>query len=128
MDRRTESRLQKDLVGWLCTVGSDDRPHATLVWFWWDGESFSIYSVPGQKTRDIERNPHVELLLNSDEAGAEMVRASGTAKIVGRQAPARIEPDYLRKYRTHIKGIGSTPDDFARRYHVAIRINPVRFH
>lgn len=128
MDRKTESRLKKDLVIWLCTVGSDSHPHATLVWFCWDGEFLVLYSVPGRKTRDIERNPNVEFHLNSDPAGAEMVRAEGTAKIVRRTAPAQLDGAYLRKYRTHIKDLGTTPEEFAKSYHVEIHIKPVRFH
>jgi nitroimidazol reductase NimA-like FMN-containing flavoprotein (pyridoxamine 5'-phosphate oxidase superfamily) len=39
-DRHVQSRLKKEHVIWLATVGRDDRPHAVPVWFWWDGESF----------------------------------------------------------------------------------------
>lgn len=127
MDRKTESRLKKDVVIWLGTVGADSRPHSTLVWFRWDGDSFLLYSVPGRKVRDIERNPNVDLHLNSDPAGSEMVRAAGTAKIVSRQAPADIDPAYKRKYSAELKGMGYTWDRFAGQYHVQIRVRPVRF-
>jgi PPOX class probable F420-dependent enzyme len=128
VDRKTESRLKRDIVVWFCTVGADSRPHATLVWFLWDGESFVVHSVPGQKTRDIERNPNVLLHLNSDPEGAEMVRVSGTAKIVSRDKPAAIEAAYRRKYQRSLKDLGYTWDQFAGEYHLTIRINPVRFH
>jgi PPOX class probable F420-dependent enzyme len=128
VDRKTESTLKKDLVVWFCTVGADSRPHATLVWFLWEGDSFLIYSIPGQKVRDIQGNSNVELLLNSDPAGAEMVRASGTAKIVRSQTPATKVPAYMRKYRQQIKDLGGTPEQFAEHYRVAIRVRPVRFH
>ncbi len=127
MDRKKESRLKKDLVAWLCTVG-DSRPHATLVWFWWDGESVRVYSVPGVKTRDIEGNPNVELHLNSDADGSEMVRIDGTAVIAGRKQPADIELGYMRKYRASLKALGYTWDQFATEYFVQIRIRPVRVH
>jgi len=32
----------------------------------WDGDSFLIYSVPGQKVRDIRANRNVQLHLNTD--------------------------------------------------------------
>lgn len=128
MDATTRSRLKKDLVAWLGTVGADGTPHATLVWFLWDGKTFLVYSVPGQKVRDISGNPRVELHLNSDPVGSEMVRVTGTARLDKRQPPAHRVPAYIRKYREEIKGFGWTPQVFAEQYHVAIRIRPTRFH
>ena len=128
MDRKKESRLKKDLVAWLCTVGADSRPHATLVWFWWDGESVHVYSVPGVKTRDIERNPKVEMHLNSDADGSEMVRVDGTAEIASRKRPAVLDPAYVRKYRASLKALGYTPDQFASEYFIQVRIRPLRVH
>ncbi len=128
MDRKKESRLKKDLVAWLCTVGAGSRPHATLVWFWWDGESLVVYSVPGVKTRDIESNPNVEVHLNSDADGSEMVRVDGTAEIASRKRPAVLDPAYVRKYRASLKALGYTPDQFASEYFIQIRIRPLRVH
>ena len=128
MDRKKESRLKKDLVAWLCTVGADSRPHATLVWFLWDGESLVVYSVPGVKTRDIEGNPNVEMHLNSDADGNEMVRVDGAAEIASRKRPADLDPAYVRKYRASLKALGYTPDQFASEYFIQIRIRPVRVH
>ena len=128
MDRKKESRLKKDLVIWLCTVGAGSQPHATLVWYWWDCESLLVYSVPGVKTRDIEGNPHVELHLNSDAAGSEMVRIDGTAEIVSRKQPADIDAAYVRKYRASLKALGYTWDQYASEYFIQIRIRPVRVH
>lgn len=124
MDRQIEARLKKDLVAWLCTTGADSRPHSTLVWFTWDGEKFLVYSVPGQKVRDIEANPNVLLLLNSDPEGAEMNRFPGTARIVTRENPAKLTPAYTRKYRTLLKNMGYTWDQFAGQYHIEIHIRP----
>lgn len=126
MDRNTEARLKKELVAWLGTVGADSRPHATLVWFRWDGESFLVYSVPGQKVRDIEGNPNVELHLNSDPLGESMVRVTGTAKVVNRDKPARADPAYVRKYRLLLKDMGYTWDQFAGEYHIEIHVRPDR--
>lgn len=126
VDRKIESRLKKDIVAWLCTVGADSRPHATLVWFWWDGESFTVYSVPGRKVKDIESNVSVLVLLNSDPEGAQMIRVPGTAKIISRKKPADPLPGYVRKYRTSVKNLGYTFDQFAGQYHIEIRIRPER--
>lgn len=113
---------------WLATAGSDGRPHAVPVWFLWDGDSFLIYSIPGQKVRDIKRNRNVALHFNTDPEGEEVIRIDGTAELTPRQAPAYKVPAYVRKYRSLMKGNGWTPKVFSDQYHVAIRVLPTRFH
>ena len=93
MDRHLESRLKKELVIWLVTAGEDRQPQAVPVWFLWDGTSFLIHSVDGAKVRHIQSNPYVELHLNSDEAGGDVVRASGRANLSQR----RLTAGYIRK-------------------------------
>ena len=88
MDRHVQSRLKKELVIWLVTAGSDRRPQAVPVWFLWDGKSFLIYAQPGVKVRHVKANPFVELHLNSDEAGDEVVRVSGYATIPKSHPPS----------------------------------------
>ena len=122
------TRLKRELVVWLATVGRDGHPHVVPVWFWWDGKSFLIYAIPGQKVHDIQANPNVALHLNSDPAGDDVVRIDGTARIDPNHLPASKVTGYLRKYRGHIQGIGMTPQEFSKQYHHAIRITPTRFH
>src|ERR1700730_3089505 len=86
--RHVQKRLEKELIIWLATVGRDGHPHVVPVWFLWDGKTFLIYAVPGQKVRDIEANPNVALHLNTDPVGDDVVRMDGTAKIDAKQAPA----------------------------------------
>jgi PPOX class probable F420-dependent enzyme len=127
-DKHAQSRLKKDLVIWLATSGRDGSPHAVPVWFWWDGKTFLIYSVPGQKVRDIEANPKVVLHLNTDPEGEDVVRVDGKARIDPKQPPAYKVASYVRKYRDLIKGFDWTPKVFSEQYHVAIRVRPTRFH
>jgi PPOX class probable F420-dependent enzyme len=127
-DKHAQSRLKKDLVIWLATCGRDGSPHAVPVWFWWDGKTFLIYSVPGQKVRDIEANPNVALHLNTDPEGEDVVRVDGKARIDPKQPPAYKVASYVRKYRDLIKGFDWTPKVFSEQYHVAIRVRPTRFH
>jgi PPOX class probable F420-dependent enzyme len=126
--KHVQSRLKKDLIIWLATCGRDGQPHVVPVWFWWDGKSFLIYSVPGQKVRDIEANSKVALHLNSDPEGADVVRVEGKARIEGDHPPAYKVPGYLRKYRELIKGYDWTPQVFSEQYRIAIRVRPTRFH
>ena len=128
MDAHTRSRLKNDVVVWLVTAGMDRRPHAVLTWFWWDGKTFLIYAVPGQKTRNVRENRFVELHLNSDEAGDDVVRVEGTATIPRKQPPAYKVRGYMRKYGEQIRDLGMTGQRFAGEYHVPIRVRPTRFH
>ncbi len=127
MDRHVESRLKKELVIWLVTAGADRRPQAVPVWFLWEGDSFLIYAQDGIKVDHIKVNPHVELHLNSDEAGDDVVRVSGEATIL-KSRPATPEPSYTRKYRTSIKDLDMTPQTFVERYHNVVRVRRLRFH
>jgi PPOX class probable F420-dependent enzyme len=125
--KRVQSRLESEVIIWLATVGPDARPHAVPVWFWWDGDSFLVYSVPGQKVRDIESNPNVELHLNTSPSGGNVVRIDATAKLLPDHAPAYAVPEYIRKYGTHIKRNSWTPESFSALYHIAMRVRPTRF-
>jgi PPOX class probable F420-dependent enzyme len=127
MDRNTRFRLKNELVIWLATAGKERRPHAVPVWFWWDGKTFLIYAVPGQKARNVRENPYVELHLNSDEAGNDVVRVEGRATIP-RNQPAYKVRGYMRKYGEAIKDLGMTAQKFSEDYKVPIRIRPTKFH
>lgn len=127
-NKHAQSRLKKDLIIWLGTVGGDGRPHAVPVWFLRDGKSFLIYSIPGQKVRDIEANSNVNLHLNTDPEGEDVVRVDGSAKVVGEHPPAYKVPAYVRKYRELIKGYDGTPKVFSEQYKVASRVKPTQFH
>lgn len=122
-----QSRLKNEIVIWLVTAGRDRRPQAVPVWFLWDGKSFLIYAQPGIKVRHVRSNPFVELHLNSDEVGDDLVRVSGYAAIPKSQPPANREPAYMRKYRRHIEGLGMTAESFAAQYPYPIRVRRLRF-
>jgi PPOX class probable F420-dependent enzyme len=126
--KHIQARLKKDLIIWMATVGRDLRPHVVPVWFLWDGSSFVIYSLPGQKVRDIKGNPKVALHLDTDPEGEDIIRVEGDADLPDRAKPAYKVPDYVRKYARLIKGYGWTPESFSAQYNVAIRVRPIRFH
>ena len=126
--KHAQARLKKETIIWLATSRNGGRPRAVPVWFLWDGKSFLVYSLPGQKVRDIEANPDVALHLNTDPDGDDVVRIDGTARLVPKQAPAYRVPAYVRKYSRQIKGYDWTPKSFSEQYHIAIRIQPTRFY
>jgi PPOX class probable F420-dependent enzyme len=125
--KRAQKRLEKEIIVWLASVGPDGSPHAVPVWFWWDGNSFLIYSVPGQKVKDIEANPNVALHLNTTPDGGDVLRVHGSAKRLRRQPPADKVPGYIRKYAALIKSYGWKPEGFSHDYHIALRVTPTRF-
>jgi PPOX class probable F420-dependent enzyme len=125
--KHVQRRLEKEIIIWLATIGAEGQPHVVPVWFWWDGDSFLIYSLPGQKVRDIEANSKVALHLNATPDGGDVVRIDGNAARLRRHPPAHEVPDYIRKYAALIKDYHWTPESFAQDYKVVLRIRPTRF-
>ena len=113
-------------VVWLTTVRPDGQPQASPVWFVVDDDEFLVYSLDGTaRTANIASNPRVSLNLDSN-AGADVVTIEGTARIV--DGPSSLDhAGYQQKYASGIARIGHTPESFADRYSVAIRITPERW-
>jgi PPOX class probable F420-dependent enzyme len=126
--KRAEARLMEEEITWMTTVRSDGQPQTVPVWFLWDDDGFLIYSQPNrQKLKNISRNPHVGLNLNSNEQGNDVVRLEGTASI-DEDAPLSSEiAPYVEKYRESIARIGYDVEGFARAYSVAVRVRPERW-
>jgi PPOX class probable F420-dependent enzyme len=124
--RKAAALLDDAVVIWLTTVSPDGRPQPSPVWFVLDDGDFLVYSLDDTpRTRNIAGNPRVSI--NSDSnAGSDFVIAGGTARIV--EGPSSLEHDaYQEKYARQIPAIGHTPESFAERYPVAIRITPQRW-
>src|ERR1039457_1702621 len=59
---KVDRHLKDEIVIWLTTVRPDGRPEPSPVWFYWDGATVLIYSMPGKtKLKAIASNPHVAL-------------------------------------------------------------------
>lgn len=127
LSKHALSRLKKEIVVWLATTNPNGGPLVVPVWFLFDGKTFLIYSVPGQKVRNIERSPLVALHLNSNPEGGDVLRVTGKAQVLKRQPPAHKVPAYIRKYRSLIKSYGWTPESFSADYRIPIRVRPTKF-
>ena len=126
--KRAEARLKEEEIVWMTTVRSDGQPQTVPVWFLWDGEEILIYSQPNrQKLKNVSRNPHVGLNLNSDAQGGNVVRLEGTATIAGGAPPSSEVPSYVEKYRESIARIGFDVESFALAYSVPVRIRSGRW-
>jgi PPOX class probable F420-dependent enzyme len=97
-------------------------PLPSPVWFLWDGaEVVVMYSMPSARIRNIEANPRVALNFAGDGGGGDIVVLSGTA-VVDTEMPPASGGDYLEKYGQRIARMSSTPEAFAERYSVPVRI------
>ena len=120
-------RLETEDVIWLTTVRPDGSPVPTPVWFYWNGDSFLIYTQPGShKLRHIAANPAVALNFNTDEYGGSVAVFTATAAVDDQPPPYAEVEAYFAKYAEGIKMIGLTPESMAEQYPVVLRVQPVR--
>ena len=121
------ARLAKEQVIWLTTVSMDGTPQPNPVWFYWDGESFLIYTPPTtSKLKNIARNPKVSLNFEGANAlGGDIVVFTGLAAVEHNGSGP--DPGYVKKYlQTATEEWGRTIDDLYEEYSVAIRVKPDR--
>jgi PPOX class probable F420-dependent enzyme len=123
--------LREDRVAWLTTVTPGGAPLPSPVWFWWDGtDSVLVFSLPDTaRTKNIAGNPKVSINFAGDGSGGDIVILSGTASIEGQGGADRVEP-YVKKYQWGFDRLRITPEQFAQRYSIPIRVrlNKVRGH
>jgi len=121
---RTRKRLARETVAWFTTVNEDNRPITLPVWFLWDGDDeiliYSLYNAA--RLENIESNPNVSFHLDGDKHGGDIVALEGTATIDRGHLPATGVPEYLDRYRGYMNAYGWTPDWFADRYSVAVKV------
>lgn len=124
---RAARHLREEIVVWMTTVSPAGAPLPMPVWFLWDGEeSILMYSQAGARARNIEANPRVTLNFDGDGGGGDIVVLSGTAAPDREAPPADQNRAYRTKYDEHIARIGLTPEAFAERYSVPVRIELTR--
>lgn len=136
LNAHVEQRLRTDHWVWLITVRPDGRPHVVLVGFFWDGQTFLIFSQPNrQKLRNVRHNPQVMLALDgTGKMGDDVVVVEGTAELLNEtslsimSANPAIEAKY-EEWQHLIREAGSDHDwqaTFAD-YSQPIRVMPTRF-
>jgi PPOX class probable F420-dependent enzyme len=125
---RAARHLRDDRIVWLTTVTPAGAPLPSPVWFLWDGgETILLFSLAGTaRTRNIEANPHVSLNFAGDGSGGDIVVLSGRATIELDAPPAHRVQTYVEKYSWGFDRLGVTPEQFAARYSVPIRIRLTR--
>jgi len=88
---------------------SPDGPHATPLWFVWDGSVLWLYSLSrSQRWADLQRDPRIGVVVDGGVEFAELhgVELTGTVEVVG-DVPVTgptpgleaVEREFARKYR-----------------------------
>jgi len=123
-----EQRLREEAIIWFTTVRADGCPHTVPVWFLWDGETFLIFSQPGNlKMRNVQRNPHITLALDGTKQGGDVVTVEGEAELLSEPSRTMTVPAYGEKYASLIKTMGADPERLVEDYSQPIRIKPTKF-
>jgi len=120
--------LREDRIVWLTTVTPGGAPLPSPVWFWWDGaDTVYVFSLPDTaRTRNIDANPKVSLNFAGDGAGGDIVILSGVASCEPDDAGAHKLPGYVRKYQWGFDRLRLTPEQFASRYSLPVRVRLTR--
>ena len=120
-------RLEDEVVIWMTTVDADGKPQTSVVWYWWDGSEFLIYSLdPTARLRNLATNPHVSLNLDGNGRGGDVVTIEAIATL-DPEAPSAADMDeYVRKYSHRMDRGWGGPQGFADKYPTAIRARPTR--
>lgn len=101
---RAARHLEDDHVVWFTTVGPDQTPQPSPVWFLWDGVSVLIYSQPGTpKLRNIGADPRISLNFNCDSHGGDVVILTGDARVDADAPQANAVPRISRNIRKGCK-------------------------
>jgi Pyridoxamine 5'-phosphate oxidase len=100
--------LETERVCRVATIGADG-PHATPLWFGWDGAFLWLYSITGsQRWADLERDPRIGLVVDGgvdylELRGVEITGAVEVIAEVPRTGAANdelvaVEAQFARKY------------------------------
>ena len=123
-----EQRLREEPIIWFTTVRVDGRPHTVPVGFLWDGETFLIFSQPGNlKIRNVQRNPHITLALDGTKQGGDVVTVEGEAELLSEPSRNVVVPAFGEKYASLMKAMGADPERMVADYSQPIRIKPTKF-
>jgi hypothetical protein len=87
--------LREQPICRVATVGPAGHPHASALWFVWDGASLWLNSlVRSRRWADLDRDPRLSVIV--DDGGTDFLRLRGVellgnAQIVG-EVPRKGEP------------------------------------
>lgn len=116
-------RLTNHHYGWLTTVAKSGQPVPKLIWFYFDGATVVIYTVPtAAKVAHIGRHPRVSLNLDSDGNGSGIVVIGGEATVDATDVDCRTDEPYWAKYTESAAqfGLSDAMADYSTRIKITI--------
>jgi PPOX class probable F420-dependent enzyme len=119
-------RLRQERIVWITTVTAGGQPQTAPVWYLWDGHEFIIWSFDGVRVRNLSTNPKVNLHLNDDGRGDNIVIVEGIATIDRSLGPGSANPAFVNRYQELLDAMKHTWDWFDRDYPVPVRVKPTR--
>lgn len=125
--QRVANRLHEELIIWLTTTDSKGTPQPAPVWYWWDdkNQNILIYSKANAKREaHLRANPRVSLNFDGNKQGGDIIVLTGNV-VFSNDPPAYQNQPYVEKYSELIKRNFGTPETFAERYPVTLRIKPL---
>ena len=125
--RRAANRLAGERIAWMTTVAADGTPQASPIWYLWDGADALMYSLDSPRVWNLQDRPRVALHLDGNGLGGDIVVIEGTASIDTTTPSAAENEAYLAKYRAVMNDYGWTPEWFASRYSVPVRIEITKY-
>jgi PPOX class probable F420-dependent enzyme len=123
--QEVSGRLTSDQYGWLTTVAKSGQPVPRLIWFYFDGATLTVYSMPkAAKVAHIKAHPRVSLNLDSDGNGGGIIVLGGTATVDATDVDCRADEPYWAKYRELAGQFGLT--DAMGSYSTRLSITPTK--
>jgi PPOX class probable F420-dependent enzyme len=93
------------------------------VWFFFDGSSLTVYTMPSAaKVRHARNHPAVSLNLDSDGHGGGIIAIGGTATIDAEGVDCREDAPYWAKYGEDAEkfGLADSMGDYSTRLRISI--------
>ena len=122
LTQEVSRRLESERYGWLTTVAKSGQPVPRLVWFFFDGNEVTVYSMPNAaKVAHIKAHPRVSLNLDSDGNGGGVVAVGGEARVDAVDADPIADQQYQAKYAEHAKSMGMS-EEFLAAFNTRLKI------
>jgi PPOX class probable F420-dependent enzyme len=123
LTQEVSRRLESERYGWLTTVAKSGQPVPRLVWFYFDGNEVTVYSMPNAaKVAHIKAHPRVSLNLDSDGNGGGVVAVGGEARVDAVDADPAADQQYQAKYAEHAKSLGMS-EEFLAGFNTRLKIS-----
>jgi PPOX class probable F420-dependent enzyme len=123
LTQEVSRRLESDRYVWLTTVAKSGQPVPRLVWFFFDGQDVTVYSMPhAAKIAHISAHPRVSLNLDSDGNGTGTVVVAGEAKVDAVDADPLADEHYQAKYHDYAVSIGMG-DEYLAAFSTRLKIS-----